>query len=245
MKKLWIVPWTLAILLVLNSTALAAPRDRNHDGIPDRWEAKHGLSVHRSAAGGDPDHDHVDNRNEFVEGTNPRRRDSNHNGRSDGREDRDGDGLSNAWEDRTGNNPDDPDTDGDGIGDAQEHAGSVASFRGGRLTIALATGGTYSAMVTEDTDVGCGGKNEAELIAGLMNWDSATEASANDDPSDDDDTDYGDGLDPHDSQAMDDEHDFPDACPAHWLKPGVNVREASLDDSSPDTFGEVEFIYGR
>jgi hypothetical protein len=44
---------------------------------------------------------------------------------------------------------------------------------------------------------------------------------------------------------MDDAHDFPDACPDHWLKPGVNVREASLDDSSPDTFGEVEFIYGR
>jgi hypothetical protein len=241
MKKLWIAVLTFAILVVPASTALAASGDRDHDGLPDRWERQHGLSVHRASASADPDRDRVDNRNEFREGTDPRRRDSDRDRRPDGREDRDGDGLSNAAEDRTGNDPDNPDTDGDGIGDANEHAGTVASFSGGRLTIALATGGTMTAPVSDDTDVGCGSENAAELEQGLMNWDSgATAASVGDD------TGYGHGLDANDSQRMDDQHDFADACPARWLKPGVSVREASLDSSDgPDTFGEVEFLYGR
>jgi hypothetical protein len=253
MKKLWIVVLAFALLVIPASSALAAPRDRDHDGLPDRWERQHGLSVHRASANGDADHDRVDNRNEYREGTDPRRRDTDRDHRLDGREDRDGDGLSNAAEDRTGNDPDDPDTDDDGIGDAQENAGTVASFSGGRLTIALATGGTLTAAVSDDTDIGCGSENEAELEQGLMNWDSsATAASVGDDPDsgddngDQSDTDYGDGLDAGDSQRMDDEHDFADACPARWLKPGVNVREASLDDSDgAGTFGEVEFLYGR
>jgi hypothetical protein len=248
MKKLWIVPWTLAILLVLTSAALAAPRDRDRDGLPDRWERKHGLSTQRASANADPDRDRVDNRNEYREGTNPRRRDSDRDRRLDGREDRDRDGLSNVAEDRSGNDPDDPDTDDDGIRDADENAGTVASFSGGRLTIALAGGGTLSGTIGDDTDLGCGSENEAELIQGLMGWDSAQAASAGSDPEDDpdDDKDYGDGLGAGASERMDDEHDFEDACPARWLKPGVNVREASLDPSDgPDALGEVEFIYGR
>jgi len=163
MKKVWIVVLTFAILVVPASTALAASGDRDHDGLPDRWERQHGLSVHRASGNADPDRDRVDNRNEYREGTDPRRRDSDRDRRPDGREDRDGDGLSNAAEDRSGNDPDNPDTDGDGIGDADEHAGTVTSFSGGRLTIALATGGTLTAAVSDDTDVGCGSENAAEL----------------------------------------------------------------------------------
>lgn len=230
MNKLWVVPWTVAILLVFASSALAAPRDRDRDGLPDRWERAHGLSAHRASAGGDPDRDRVDNRNEFREGTNPQRRDSDRDRRLDGSEDRDDDGLSNVAEDRSGNDPDDPDTDDDGVGDAQENAGTVASFSGGRLTIKLATGGTLTAAVDDDdTDIGCGSENEAELMQGLANWDSGAEAAS---------------VDGKDSEARDDEHDFEDACPAYWLKPGVNVREASLDDETPGSFGEVEFLYG-
>jgi hypothetical protein len=236
MKKLWFVVLTSAIFLVSTSGAVAAQRDRDRDGLPDRWERAHGLSVHRASANGDPDRDRVDNRNEFREGTDPERRDSDRDRRLDGREDGDGDGLSNVAEDRSGNDPDDPDTDDDRVGDASENAGTVASFRGGRLTIALATGGTLTAIVGDDTDVGCGSENEAELMQGLMEWDSGAEAASADE-------DYGDGLDA--SERADDEHDFDDACPAGWLEPGVNVREASLDESDPDTFGEVEFLYAR
>jgi hypothetical protein len=237
MKKLWFVVMTFAILVVPASSAMAAQRDRDRDRMPDRWERAHGLSVSRASSGGDPDRDGIDNRNEYRERTDPQRRDSDRDRSLDGREDRDGDGLSNAAEDRSGNDPDDPDTDNDGVGDADEHAGRVVSLANGRLTIALATGGTLTAAVSDDTDIGCGSENEAERMQGLMDWDNSAEAASTDD------TDYGDGLD--ESERMDDEHDFEDACPAGWLKQGVNVREASLDDSTPDAFGEVEFLYAR
>jgi hypothetical protein len=250
MKKLWLVLWTAFIFAALASSALAAPADRDRDGMPDRWERSYGLSVKTANANADPDRDRVDNRNEYREGTSPVRRDSDRDRTGDGREDSDGDGLSNTAEDRSGNDPRNPDSDGDGVGDGQEHAGTVVSLAGNRLTISLATGGTLSGALTDDTDIGCGSENEAELIQGLMGWDAGQTASspgddgaADGDPSDHD---FGDGLDAGDSQRLDDEHDFADACPAHWLKPGVNVREASLDPSGGSAdLGEVEFIYGR
>jgi hypothetical protein len=228
MKKLCLALWAIS-MLATPASAPAAPGDRDRDGLPDRWERNHGLSIHRANANADADRDHVDNRNEFREGTSPTRRDSDRDGRRDGHEDSDGDGLSNTSEDRSGNDPRDPDSDDDGVGDADEHPGVVASFSAGRLTIALAAGGTLSAAVSEDTDIGCGSENEAELIQGLMDWDGelATAASAGDD----------------DSERMDDEHDFQDACPARWLRPGVNVREASLAGSGG--LDEVEFLFAR
>lgn len=253
MKKLWLVLWAAFILAAPVSTALASTGDRDGDGMPDRWEQSHGLSTTRANANADPDRDRVDNRNEFREGTSPLRRDSDRDRRGDGSEDSDRDGLSNTAEDRSGNDPHDPDSDDDGIGDGDEHAGTVASLDNGRLTIRLAGGGTLSGMVTADTDVGCGSENEAELVQELMGWDGeqAGSAAAGDydagaKDGDQSDEDFGDGLDAGDSQRMDDEHDFADACPARWLKPGVNVREASLDPSGgPADLGEVEFIYGR
>jgi hypothetical protein len=168
------------------------------------------------------------------------RRDTDRDRRADGGEDSDGDGLSNSAEDRSGNDPRDPDSDDDGIGDGGEHAGTVTSLADGRLTIRLATGGTLTGRVTADTDIGCGSENEAELEQQLMGWDGVQAQSATAD------VDFGDGLDPGDSQRMDDEHDFADACPALWLRPGVNVREASLDPSGgPMDLGEVEFLYVR
>src|SRR4051794_37413519 len=84
-------------LALLALPAVAGAADRDHDGMSDQWERAH----HVGRANADVDRDHVDNRNEFREGTNPRVRDSNHNGRPDGREDRDRDGLNNAAEDAT------------------------------------------------------------------------------------------------------------------------------------------------
>lgn len=237
MKKLCLALWALAILTMSAAPAAAAPADRDRDGLPDRWERKHGLSVKRANAFADTDRDRVDNRNELREGTDPTGTDTDRDGRRDGREDRDGDGLSNAAEDRAGHDPADPDTDDDGIGDGEENAGTVSSFQGGRLTIALAGGGTLTGTVTEDTDVGCGSEREAELIQLLEEWDGLHLASAASDGEDGDDPgeDFG--------ERMDDEHDFEEACPASWLKPGVSVREASLGDDGE--LGEVEFLLGR
>jgi hypothetical protein len=108
-----------------------------------------------SARGGDPDRDGVDNRNEHREGTDPHKRDSDRDGRPDGREDADRDGLSNAAEDASGNDPIDRDTDGDGVRDGREHAGTVASFAGGVLRIRLADGGTIRGDVDDLTELSC------------------------------------------------------------------------------------------
>src|SRR3954453_19674049 len=152
---------TVALLAV---PAVSQARDRNPDGLPDKWEKHFHLSLHKNQAHRDADRDRVDNANEFREHTNPRRRDTSHNGRPDGREDRDRDHLNNAAEDATGNDPIDKDTDNDGIPDGKEQAGVVSAFNQttGDLTIDLANGGSVTGKVTDATEVECETENEAE-----------------------------------------------------------------------------------
>ncbi|MFL5855169.1 MAG: hypothetical protein ACJ77L_00275 [Solirubrobacteraceae bacterium] len=54
--------------------------DRNHDGLPDRWERRHHLSLKVNQAHRDPDRDKLDNRNEFRHGTDPNKRDTDDDG---------------------------------------------------------------------------------------------------------------------------------------------------------------------
>jgi hypothetical protein len=68
------------------SLLLAAAKDRNHDRIPDRWEKRHHLSLHKNQAKRDQDRDHLRNRAEFMAGDNPRDRDSDDDGVMDGEE---------------------------------------------------------------------------------------------------------------------------------------------------------------
>jgi hypothetical protein len=105
--------------------AAASAKDRNHDGIPDRWEKRHHLSLHRNQARMDQDRDHLRNRAEFLAGDNPR----------------------------------DADTDNDGVMDGNENAGTIQSFdqETGKLTISLFGGDRISGLVTEGTEVECGG----------------------------------------------------------------------------------------
>jgi hypothetical protein len=268
MKKPLIAVCALAVL-ALASPAAAAPRDRDRDGLPDSWERRHHLSTKHGGANADPDHDRIDNRNELRQGTDPRARDTDRDRLRDGREDGDGDGLSNAAEDTYGQDPADPDTDNDGLLDGQEHAGVVESFAGGRLVIALASGGTVEARVGEDTDIGCGSEAEAEQIQDrepgaepedptaeeLESEEVSDEEAAADDGDDGDlgvydaadasDDDAGDDDsdadfgDVDDPEFQDDEHDFEDVCPTRSLRPGVRVHEAALDGAA---FDEVEVI---
>lgn len=76
----------LGALALLAMPGLAAAKDRNHDRIPDRWEKKHHLSTKVNQARRDQDRDHLDNRQEFLAGDNPRDRDSNDDGVMDGEE---------------------------------------------------------------------------------------------------------------------------------------------------------------
>src|SRR5437868_1834328 len=101
-------------MLVVPGAAMA--KDRNHDGLPDKWEKKHHLSLKVNQARKDQDHDGLKNKQEFKHHSNPRDADT------------DNDGLRDGQEVRVGDNPCDRDTDNDGVRDGEENAGTVQSF---------------------------------------------------------------------------------------------------------------------
>src|SRR5438874_737534 len=81
---------TLALafgLLALTApAALAKSHDRNHDGLPDRWERHYHLSLHVNQARRDEDRDGLVNKAEFRADTNPRDADTDNDGTDDGEE---------------------------------------------------------------------------------------------------------------------------------------------------------------
>ena len=56
----------------LGTNPKVANIDSDSDGMPDWWEVRYGLSRTSNDAGGDPDHDHLGNYDEYHYGTNPR-----------------------------------------------------------------------------------------------------------------------------------------------------------------------------
>ena len=73
-----------AALLAL--PGIAAAKDRNDDGIPDRWEKRHHLSLKHDQAGRDQDRDGLRNAGEFRARFDPRDDDSDDDGIGDGDE---------------------------------------------------------------------------------------------------------------------------------------------------------------
>jgi hypothetical protein len=133
------------------------------------------------------------------------------------RRDQDHDGLNNRGEFRARFDPRRADTDGDGIDDGDENAGTVASFTGGVLTINLAGGGTLAGEVTEDTEIEC---------------DDVAHAADDGDDHEGDDGDHhhggDDGDDDHNGDDGDDDDEGGDNCPAGALAAGAVVHEAEL-----------------
>jgi hypothetical protein len=133
----------LITLAALALVALAGPavasahhghgaRDRNRDGLPDRWERQHNLSLNVNQAHRDPDRDGLDNRNEFEHGTDPNNPDTDDNG----------------VRDRNEVNP---------VGTiASFNAGN------GALTITLANGQQVTGTVNPATRIRCENENEVE-----------------------------------------------------------------------------------
>src|SRR3954471_22410290 len=113
-------------LLLLPATASAkrhhAPKDRNHDGIADKWAKRHHLGKGKDMAKADPDKDGLTNRGEFRSHTDPRKADTDGDGVGDADEDRDGDEVDNGNELREHTNPCRGDSDGDGKRDGKEDA---------------------------------------------------------------------------------------------------------------------------
>ena len=94
----------------------ASARDRDHDGMPGRWERGHGLAPNRKSARRDPDGDKLRNLREFRLRLHPRRADTDRDGLRDRAEirrwktnprraDTDGDGFKDGVEVRAGTNP--------------------------------------------------------------------------------------------------------------------------------------------
>src|SRR3954449_1530436 len=141
----------LLVALGAPAGAMAASHDANHDGLSDRWEQRHHLSLSVNQSGRDQDHDGLNNAGELHRKTDPRKADT------------DRDGLKDGAEVRTGNNPRKRDTDSDGIRDGRENAGTVASFANGILTIKLANGQTISGTVSDATHMACDDEDENEI----------------------------------------------------------------------------------
>src|ERR1700752_3532252 len=72
--------------LLVGGLPAAAARDRIHDRIPDRWEKRHHLSLHKKQAKRNQDHDGLKNRQEWKAGDDPRDPDSDNGGGEDGDE---------------------------------------------------------------------------------------------------------------------------------------------------------------
>jgi hypothetical protein len=126
MKK-WIVAAFVATLGALAIVGSALAADTNRDRIPDRWEARHGLSLKVDQRARDQDGDGLRNLSEFRARTNPQAADSDGDGTCDDNEDSDGDGVSNEDEQARGSNPgvadDDQGEDGDDQGDDGDDQG--------------------------------------------------------------------------------------------------------------------------
>jgi hypothetical protein len=74
------------------------------------------------------------------------------------RRDQDRDHLGNLGEFKAGDNPRNPDTNGNGVMDGEENAGTIQSFdpETGKLVIALFGGETVTGIVNEETRIRCG-----------------------------------------------------------------------------------------
>ena len=231
------------------SPALASKHD--HDRMPDRWEKRNHLNLKKNDARRDRDRDGLSNYGEYRAHTNPRKKDSDHDGRRDGREDYDRDHLSNSAEIATGFDPGDKDSDNDGTTDGRENAGRIVKLSSSSVTIKLAVGGSLTASLGGALATSCtgGGSGPGTEPAGDDDPDPAEDAPEpgdDADPADDDGEDTGDATDEDDavtgaSAAGDDEFDdaafdkeFQDdtggdaTCTAAKLKVGAIVHKAKV-----------------
>jgi hypothetical protein len=244
----------LIAMLVFGALALpgaAVAKDRDRDGLPDRWEKRNGLSAKHNSAGRDNDRDRVDNRNEYRERTRPRDADSDNDGKRDGAEDADRDKLRNAAEDATGNDPVDSDTDNDGVLDGREHAGTIRSFGDdGLLTIDLSSGDVLKGWVTDETRVKCTSEAQAEKeyrFKFKVRGSTFEEDMPDEDMPDEDveDEDLGDEeLEDEDLDEGKDEGEYDkQECSADWLDVGRRVRQAKLSLTADGlVFDKIELV---
>jgi hypothetical protein len=153
--------------------------------------------------------------------------------------DQDQDAANNRHEFVAGTDPHDADSDNDGVEDGDEGAGTVESFDGATLTIALFGGGSVTGVVTDATEISCDNGDD--------HGDEDNDGEGGHEGDDNDDTAGGGdetGDDPGDDDQGDDdqgEEDDEQACSADHLTPGAVVQEAELDLANGQAvFEEIE-----
>lgn len=158
--------------------------------------------------------------------------------------DQDGDHLLNRSEFLAGDNPRNADSDGDGIEDGQENAGTIESFdaASGKLTIALFGGETIVGTVTEATEIKC------EHSAGASASDDGESGNSGpsqgeEEPGDDHGgqqeepgDDHGEGEEPGDDHGGESV-----ACGTADLVPGAVVHQAEIEvENGMASYHEIE-----
>jgi hypothetical protein len=170
--------------------------------------------------------------------------------------DQDHDHLRNRAEFLAGDNPRNADSDGDGIPDGKENAGTIASFdtASGRLVINLFNGDVVSGLVAESTRIKCEGNGSPNttMDAGRGEEEPGDDnGGQGEEPGDDN---GGQGEEPGDEAGDNsgpgshssgpgrgDEDGEGANCTAADLAPGATVEEAGLElGNGSATFDEVE-----
>ncbi len=167
--------------------------------------------------------------------------------------DQDRDQLRNLAEFKAGDNPRSDDSDGDGVTDGEENAGTIQSFdpETGKLVIALFGGETISGLVTEQTEIKCGCSHGSEEVSASSSSHDG-EAEPGDDngkdgeePGDDNGGDNsGSGSSSSDSDGHDSSGDEGGTCTSADLVPGAVVQQAEIElENGTATFHEVELSH--
>ena len=209
----------LVIALLWPSAAMARPRDRDRDGMADRWERRHGVKSPKA----DRDRDGLTNRFEYRRRTNPRKADT------------DGDGLGDADEFRFAWHPRRADTDADGRKDGAEGSGWVQSGSAEAVAIRLPGGAILSARLDDDTEMIC----PADQHDGREVDDESEEGWDPNAPSEEPSSGGGVlGLGGGAQQQDEPEEPFVDRCVA-FFKPGALVHEATVANG---VFKRVELV---
>jgi hypothetical protein len=218
------------------------------------------LALPSLAAAKDRNHDHIPDRWEKRHHLSLK---VNQAGR-----DQDGDHLRNRAEFEAGDNPRNDDSDGDGVMDGEENAGTIAAFDAttGKLTIDLFGTETIAGLVTDRTRIRCEENHSPEVSMSSHGESGDDHGGQGGEPGDDNGgrgeepgDDNGDqGEEPGDDNGGDNsgpgssnqgpsghnDNGVGANCTTADLTPGAVVQEAELEiEHGAATFDEVELAH--
>ena len=200
----------------LGFAATAGAKDRNRDGLPDRWEKRHGLSLKVKQGRRDQDKDGFTNRAEFRATTDPRDADS------------DEDGI------------EDDDENAGTISSFDAGVLTVTLFAGGELTAKVTSKTEVECRKAGEVEKGERGDDD-DGEHGDKDDDDHGEGGDDDELGEDDDARASSGGDRDEQDEDDDDRDA--SCSADALKVGTVVHEAELGANGAGAFWqELELL---